>query len=133
MEWEPKGVLVESFVRRALWSLGGHVFYDESDRYLASALATGASGFLHWTGALGVVKAGSVARGRWSVEAEAIPRSYIALGARLEDQASDGVPRAFLPHLNIHFPGTRYTVRATLEHRVQRDRDATLFELGAVF
>ena len=36
-------------------------------------------------------------------------------------------------YVNAHFPGTRYTIRLTIERRLQRGRNATLVELGTVF
>jgi hypothetical protein len=132
-ESKVKGVFVESFARRELWSIGGHVFYDESDRYLANVIGTGARGMLHFGAAAGLVKTGATRRERWSIEMVAIPRPFVGIGARLEDQMDDNVPRALLPHLNLHWPGRRYTFRLTLEQRLQEDRNATLLELGAVF
>jgi hypothetical protein len=51
----------------------------------------------------------------------------------VEDQGGDGVEHAIIPYLNAHFPGTRYTIRLTLERRLQRDRNATFLEVGTVF
>ena len=71
--------------------------------------------------------------GRWSLEAEYLPHSYVGVGGRAEDRAGDGARIAVLPYVNAHFPGTRYTFRLTVERRLQRDRNATLIELGTVF
>lgn len=137
LEWNPKGIFVESFIRSGLASLGGHLFYDsDPDRYLASAVATGAYSDLHWTGILGVARSGEVTRGRWSVEGELFParfRGFLGVGARVEDQGGDATEHAVIPYLNAHFPGTRYTIRLTLERRLQRDRNATFLEIGTVF
>ncbi len=137
LELNPKGVFVESFVRSGLTSLGGHLFYDsEPDRYLASAVATGAFSDLHWTGILGVARSGDVTRGRWSAEGEFFPatlRGFLGVGGRVEDQGGDTAEHAIIPYLNAHFPGTRYTIRLTLERRLQRNRNATLLEIGTVF
>jgi hypothetical protein len=133
LELRPKGVVVESFVRRGLASFGGHVFYDESNRYLAHAVATGNRAALHWTTVAGAAKSGDLLTGRWSLEAEYLPHSFIGVGGRVEDRAGDGAKVAVLPYFNAHFPGTRYTVRVTVERRLQRDRNATLIELGTVF
>ncbi|HUG40201.1 MAG TPA: hypothetical protein VMM12_06945 [Longimicrobiales bacterium] len=130
---ELKGVFLESFVRRGLASAGVHAFYDDADRYLVSGLVTGARDAGHWGAALGLDRVADVTRGRWSAEAEYFPRTFLALGGRIEDRAGDGASAAFLPYVNIHFPGTRFTIRFTLEQRFQRDRGATLFELGALF
>jgi hypothetical protein len=90
----------------------------------------------HWTGLLGVAKSGDVTRGRWSLEGEVFParlRGFLGVGARVEDQGGDGVEHAIIPYLNAHFPATRYTIRLTLERRLQRDRNATFLENGTVF
>ena len=137
LELNPKGIFVESFVRHGLTSFGAHIFYDsDPDRYLANAVATGSYRELHWTGILGAAKSGDVTRGRWSIEGEVFPaklRGFLAVGGRVEDQGGDGVEHAVVPYLNAHFPGTRYTLRFTLERRIQRDRDATFLEIGTVF
>lgn len=133
VELRPKGVVVESFVRRGLTSFGGHLFYDESNRYLAHAITTGNRAALHWTGIAGMAKSGELLTGRWSFETEYLPHSYVGFGGRVEDRAGDGAKVAVLPYFNAHFPGTRYTVRLTAERRLQRGRNATLIELGTVF
>jgi hypothetical protein len=133
VEWRPKGVVVESFVRRGLASFGVHVYYDESNRYLSHAITTGNSEALHWTAMAGTAKSGDLLTGRWSLEAEYLPRSYVGIGGRVEDRAGDGAKVAVLPYVNAHFPGTRYTIRLTVERRLQRDRNATVIELGTVF
>jgi hypothetical protein len=141
--WETKGLVLESYARRGLHSVGAHLFYDHSGRYLAHALTTGARGPLHWTAIAGLARqgggAGAVTRGRWSLEAEYLPMTLTGAsagaggGARVEDLADDGRNPALLLWLNAHFPGTRYIVRFTVEQRIQRDRAATFLELGTVF
>jgi hypothetical protein len=133
LEWDPKGVFVESFIRRGLTSFGGHVFYGNSRRFLAQAVTTGNRGPVYWTGVAGVARAGDPLLGRWSVEGEYLPDYLVGIGARLEDRAGDGAGAGVIPYINVHFPGTRYTVRLTVEKRVQRGNDATLIELGTVF
>lgn len=133
LELRSKGVVLESFVRRGLTSFGGHVFYDESNRYLAHAVTTGNVAALHWTAMGGVAKSGEPLMGRWSAEAEYLPSSFVGVGGRVEDRAGDGARIAVLPYFNAHFPGTRYTIRLTVERRLQHGRNATLIELGTVF
>jgi hypothetical protein len=125
--------VLESFVRRRLLSMGAHLFYDHSDRLLAHVLTTGERGPLHWTAIGGLARQGPVTQGRWSLEAEYLRWSLVGAGGRVEDQAADGRRAAVLLYLNAHFPGTRYTVRLTLEQRLERGREATLLEVGTVF
>ncbi len=133
VEWRRKGFVAETFVRRGLASFGAHGFYDDSERYLANAVTTGSYRPLYWTGIMGAAKSASVVRGQWSVEAEYVPHYFFALGARVEDRAADFTEPAFLPYVNVHFPGTRSTARLTIERRIQTDRDATFVELGVIF
>lgn len=133
IEWRTKGVMLESFARRGLTSYGGHVFYDDSRRYLAQLVTTGRRSALHWTAAAGAAKTDDLLAGRWSLEAEYFPNHYFGFGSRVEDRAADGAEAAILPYVNFHFPGTRYTVRFTLERRFQKDRNATVLEIGTIF
>lgn len=133
IEWRPKGVILESFARRGLASIGGHVFYDDSRRYVANAIATGNQSAFYWTAIGGAAKTGDLIAGRWSLEAEYLPHSYFGFGGRAEDLAADGADIAVLLYLNAHFPGTRYTIRLTIERRFQRDRNATSVELATLF
>lgn len=134
LEWRAKGVVVESFARRGLHSMGAHLFYDGSDRYLAHAVVTGNRGALHWTAVAGAARSAAtpVTRGRWSVEAEYLP-SWAGGGVRVEDLAADGRDPAAILYFNAHAPGTRYTIRLTVEQRIQPGRAATFVELGTVF
>ena len=133
IEWRTKGVMLESFARRGLTSYGGHVFYDDSRRYLGQLVVTGRHRALHWAAAGGAAKTGDLLAGRWSLETEYFPNYYLGFGSRVEDRAADGAEVAVLPYVNFHFPGMRYTVRFTLERRFQRDRNATVLEVGTVF
>lgn len=133
MEWDPKGVVLESFVRRGVASYGAHAFYDHPGRYLLNAVATGNWSAVYWTGMLGLEKRSDAAHGRWSIEGEYVPHRLLAVGTRVENRGGDGAPPALFPFVVAHFPGTRYTVRLTAEQRVQGDRSATFVEVGAVF
>jgi hypothetical protein len=133
IDFDPKGVFLESFVRRDLTSLGAHLFYDDSNRFLAQAVVTGQRGPLYLTGIAGVAKTGELLRGRSSLEAEYVPSYHFAVGGRVEDRAGDGAEAAFIPYINAQFPGTSYTFRVTAEHRFQQGGSVTLFELATIF
>ncbi|MGQ0765729.1 MAG: hypothetical protein ACT4OZ_08695 [Gemmatimonadota bacterium] len=133
LEWRPKGVVLESFLRRGVVSLGAHAFYDDRERYLTNVVATGGGSSLHWTAVTGVWRTGGSTRGQWSLESEYFPSRFVAFGARVEDRAADGAGRGFLPYVNLHFPGTRGTIRFTVERRFQRGRNATFVELAPIF
>jgi len=131
IELEPKGVFVESFVRRGLDSYGVHAFFDSRDRYLVGLVTTGSRGAALWTGALGGAGQDGTFRGRASLEGELVANRFLAVGARAETRA--GSPSAFIPYLNANFPGTSYTFRVTLEHWARAGATGTFLEVGAVF
>lgn len=133
VELRTKGIFVESFARRGTTSLGGHLFYDDPGRYLAHAVAAAPAGPVHWEVMAGAAKSDDALSGRWSVQGDWFPHSLLGLGGRVEDRAGDGTGTAFLPYLNVHFPGTSYTIRLTVEQRLQSGRNATLVELGTIF
>lgn len=132
LESNPKGVFLESFLRRGVVSYGAHLFVDPGDRYQWGAVAAGRRDAWMWTGAGGGVRdlTGSI-RGRWSGEIERVLTPSAALGVRGEGQA--GADPAWVTYGNFHFPGTTWTLRLTLEQRLQAGRGTTLVELGAIF
>jgi hypothetical protein len=132
-EINPKGIVVESFVRSGLHSYGGHLFYRNSDHFLANAVVTGSLRSIYWTAIAGLDKTPEQMHSRWSVEALYAPGQFAAFGARLEERTSDGLSPAAIPYVNIHFPGTKYTLRLTLEHRFQKDRQGTFIEIATIF
>jgi len=135
LELDPKGVLVESFVRRGLYSFGAHAFVGSDRRRLLTAVHSGGEGRFFWTAMAGLDSEGpgAATRSRLSAEAEFVPHRFAALGARVENRAADNASVGFVPFLLLQAPGTRYTLRLTVEQRIQRDRNATFIELGTVF
>ena len=133
LELAAKGIFLESYVRRGLASAGAHAFYDHRRRFMVQAVTTGSRGPLHWTGIAGMARAGDPIHGRWSLEAAYLPDYHFGAGARVEDRAGDGAPIGVIPYVNVHFPGTRWTMRLTVESRIQRGSDATLIELATIF
>lgn len=133
IEWRRKGFFAESYARSGPTTFGVHAFYEDTRRYLANAVTSGSMSSFHWTGIGGVAKSGEVLAGRWSIEGEYIPHPFSAFGARVEDRAGDGVETALLPYINFSFPATSYTIRFTMERRMQKGRGGTFIELGTVF
>ena len=133
LELNPKGAMFESFVRRGLTSFGVHAFYDNTRRYLASLVTTGNQTDFYWTGIVGVVKRDQDLRARFSLEGEYVPIPFVGGGGRFEEVLRDGTSPTLVGYLIAHFPGTRYTVRLTLEQRFQAGENATLIQLGTVF
>lgn len=128
-----KGVVLESFLRKGVASFGGHVFYDDSERYLVNAVATARQGDLWWTVMAGVARSRGTDRARWSLEAEYLPSGRLGLGARLEDQAGDTRDVALIPYLTWHFPRKFHRFTLTAEQRIQEGRHTTQLELGVLF
>lgn len=135
-ESRAKGVVIETFASRSLTSVGGHVFYDDEDRYLVNGVVTGRSRplSLYWAVMAGFDEVGDTSRGRWSVEGQYIPGDRWGLGARVEDRAGDGAEPAFLPYVVWHAPVRRYArLTVTFEQRVQEERNTSLLEVGLLF
>lgn len=132
LEGRPKGVFLESYYRRSLNSAGLHAFVGD-DRWLAGGIGT-----LHhgaWFSTLAFTLAHrDESLGRWTWDNEWIPSAWFAFGLRVEDRAGDGLDPAVAPYANAHWPGTRYTLRLTVEHRVRKGlSSATAVELATVF
>ena len=132
-ELRPKGVLLESFYRRGLASLGGHAFIGNG-RHQLGAVAAGSRGPFYSTLALGFGRERSGADDlRVSWDAEYLPRNWMAVGVRIDDRTGPNRPAALIPYLNLQFPMTSYAIRLTGEHRQQRGNRMWLLELGTVF
>ncbi len=131
LELRPKGVFFESFLREGLDSWGMHAFIGRNDRLMLGGLRTGWYGPLHWTAAAGFTREQGTTFGRGSLEGEYFYNRFLAVGGRLEDRGR--ADAAFIPYVNTHFPGTRWTLRGTLEHRFQSGRSGTFMEFGVVF
>jgi hypothetical protein len=131
LERSAKGVFLETFFHRGLFSHGAHLFLDSRDRYQFGTVTTGARGPWMWTGAAGAAGLDGSLRGRWSAEGERVLVPSATVGARGEGEA--GRDPALVAYGNFHFPGTTWTLRLTVEQRMQAGRGTTLVELGAVF
>lgn len=132
-EINPKGVVVESFIHSGVTSYGGHVFIRNSGHYLANAVAAGSYRQFYWTAIAGIENFDTQMFTRWSAEALFAPNRYAAFGTRIEERTSDGLNAALIPFVNAHFPGTRYTIRLTAEHRIQKHFNGTFVEVATIF
>lgn len=132
-ELRPKGVLLESFYKMGLSSVGGHVFIGD-ERHLIGAVGSYNWKALYSTVALGRAKERNGSTDvRVSWETELIPLKYAALGLRLDDRTGANRPLAVSPYANFYFPVTSYTWRVTAEYREQRNARQWLLEAGIVF
>lgn len=134
IDFDLKGIVVESYLKRGVTSFGGHLFYDDSDRYLVNGIASDRWGDFWWTAMAGVARSRGTDRARWSLDGQYIPTDRFAVGARIEDQAADAADTALIPYLTWHFsPGKFYRFTLTAEQRIQEDRNTTLLEVGILF
>jgi hypothetical protein len=133
LETRPKGFLYETYYRKGISSVGGAIFAD-SDRWLSNftgILQTGRHSLMASAGT------GRFREGyndfRLSVGDTWVPKTWLGLGARLDHQSALRRRPAFIPHVNISFPGRKYTFLFTAELRIQTRSHATAFEVSAVF
>ena len=132
-ELRPKGVVLESYYRRGLNTIGAHAFLGDERRFFGLVGAVNRGPFFS-TLALGFARERTGQRHtRISWENEWIPLRWMALGLRLDDRTGANRPVAVVPYFNAMFPLTSYTFRFTVEHRQQRGTREWLLELGAVF
>lgn len=133
----PKGVYAETFYRRGMRSIGGHVFVSD-ESWLATALGT-----LDWrnllvTAGFGVDdEDGRETRHRASLQAEVLLRSSErwrgAVGARVEDLSDDNRRAAFVPYLAIAGPNETHTLLFQLQYKDQEGADSFVFDVSLLF
>lgn len=133
----PKGVYLESFYRRGLSSVGGHVFVAD-EGWLATAVGALNLGDLLLTGGAGIdQRDGSGSRWRGSAQAEYLLRApagrRLAPGLRIEDVGEDGRRPTYVPYLALAAPNTRYTYLLQLELRSEESGDSFVVDLSAIF
>jgi hypothetical protein len=133
----PKGVYVESFYRRGLRSVGGHLFVAD-EGWLATAVGTLNVGDLLLTGGAGIDERDDFgSRWRGSAQAEYLfraPRgSRVAPGLRVEDVGEDGRRPAYVPYLALAAPNTGYTYLLQLELRSEESGESFVVDLSAIF
>jgi hypothetical protein len=133
----PKGVYLESFYRRGLSSLGGHVFVAD-EGWLATALGVFSLDGWALTGGAGRdERDGADPRWRGSAQLERVfdgPRgSRAAPGLRVEDVSGDGNRAAIVPYFAVAAPNTRYTYLLQLEWRSEERGDSFVIDLSALF
>ena len=132
-EAKPKGVFLETFIRRGLTSVGLHFFTGSNERLLVQMIASTRYQSLFLTTALGT---GQVAGKKFSnmmFETEYQPVDWGVFALRIEHQTGSGKDPAYIPYAVVHFPGTSYTLRVALERRLQKDNNQTFFETSIIF
>ena len=133
LEARPKGLLYETYYRKGISSVGGAVFVG-SDRWLSNFTGVLQFGRHSLVGTAGTARIDqSYNDFRLSVGDTWTPKTWLGFGARLDHQSTIRRRPAVVPHLNLSFPGGKYTVLLTVEQRIQSRSHATAVELGAVF
>lgn len=141
----PKGAFLETFYRKDLNSLGGHVFIDDG-RWLATSVGTlnlrnaGLLEDLYLTGALGVDDSDRTpSRTRSSLELEYLPTWSCAdwlrpgVGFRVERVTGPGTTPAYVPFVVFSGPNENYTFLTQIEYRDQEGNRSFFFDVSAIF
>lgn len=137
VEGKPKGVILESFHRQGVGSIGGHVFVGD-DRHLALAVGAfdvGARAIVTAAGGLEIV--GDSTETRFSLQGEVFLNRAVSVAGRVEDRTGAGRRAAGVLSLNAHVPfgpaAFRQAVRLQIEQRIQKADHRTLVALSHVF
>ena len=132
-EANPKGVVLESFYKYGLSSIGGHAFVGDSRRLLGVVGSVGSRKFIS-SAAVGFAREISGSEDtRFSWETDFVPMRWATLGFRIDDRTGPNRPVAYIPYTNLYFPLRTYTARITAEHRQQRGNRQWLLEAGVIF
>lgn len=132
-EANPKGVVLESFYKYGLSSLGGHAFVGDSRRLLGVVGSVGSRKLIS-SAAVGFAREISGSEDtRFSWETDFVPIRWATLGFRIDDRTGPNRPVAYIPYTNLYFPLRTYTARITAEHRQQRGNRQWLLEAGVIF
>lgn len=133
LEARPKGAFLETSRRSGLDSFGGSFFVGD-DRWMAALIGQKQVGATHLYGAAGTARFRSgVQDFRLSLGHYWIPRAWFAWGSRIDHRSADGRGVAFVPHVNVHFPGSKYTFLFVLEPFLQKDNSGVAAEISAIF
>jgi len=133
LEAVPKGVFLESFLRRGLTGVGAHVFAGTNDRFLAQVVGTTRYDDLYLSAVIGTGKDEKSKTTNMMLEAELNPLPWGVLAVRLEHQTGVRRKPAITPYGVVHFPGGSYTVRLSVEKRLQKNNNQTFVEMSLIF
>ncbi|HVS15541.1 MAG TPA: hypothetical protein VMV46_16575 [Thermoanaerobaculia bacterium] len=133
----PKGAYFETFFRRGLSSLGGHVFVADEGS-LATAVGAWGVGDLVISGGAGFEdRDGAGSRWRGSAQAEYFFERRgglrVAPGVRVEDVRNDDRRATYVSYLALAAPSTRYTYLLQLELRSEESGESFVVDLSAIF
>jgi hypothetical protein len=133
LEAVPKGLFVETYLRRGLSSVGIHVFTGSNDRFLAQLVGTTNHADLYLSAALGVAGAQQTRMSTLMAEALYAPVDWGAVAVRAEHLTGIRRKPSITPYAAVHLPGTSYTVRIAVEQRIQKNNHQTSIETSLIF
>ena len=137
LEGTAKGVFWETYYKKGLSSVGGHVFVDD-DRWLATGLGSYNMGDWYTTAGVGVDNAESrESRMRYSLEVEYVPQWWEKLrpgvGIRAEKITNSGNGTAYIPYFIVGGPNLKHTFFMQVQYRAQENNDLFLIDISTVF
>ncbi len=133
LEARPKGFVYETYYRKNLSSIGTSLFVGNDRRAanLTGVLQAGRHAILATAGTVHFRQGHNDFR--LSVGDTWVPREWLAAGLRLDHVSAARIRPAIYPHINLSFPGGKYTFLVTLEQRIQQRNHGFFAELGTVF
>ena len=133
VEGVPKGIFAEAFFRTGLTSLGGHLFFDGDQRLLGQIVGTTRYTDFYFISTMGTGKDDVRKVSNLMLEIEYMPLEWGVLAVRVEHQTGIGAEPAVVPYGVVHFPGTTYTIRLSLEQKIQKGNNQFLIETSLMF
>ena len=137
LEARPKGVFGESYLRKGLTSLGGHVFVGDR-RSLGNFVVT-SDVTRRWSvlGAVGFDRSRDVARARFSVGGEYVVHPLVIVGGRVDHRTGQNRDPAVFVYANGHLPfgpdWFRQALRVQFEQTLQSGNLRSAMALSHIF
>jgi len=132
-----KGVFGESYYRRGMTSVGGHVFVGDSRSVGNVVIGSDVTSRIALLGAAGFDRSRGVVETRYSVGAEYGVNRFVIAGTRLDHRTGQGRDPAVLIYGNVHVPfGPSYfrqAARLQVEQTLQSGNFRTAFALSHIF
>ncbi len=135
----PKGVLLETYYRKKLNSIGLHAFWGKN-RWMLTGLGTYHTGSLYLTAGLGFDHTdGNPNRIRSLLDVEYLPTISnntwrTGLGLRIEDATHDGNSTFYVPYFALSAPNLEgFTTLLQLEYLKEKNHDKLQVDLSLIF
>lgn len=136
-EARPKGVLIETYRRWGLTSVGGHTFLGERRRLGTFVVTHDIKDRLAIVGGVGLFRSGSSTDTRFSVGSEVTLSPNAAAGIRVDHRTEQRLDPVVLIYGNGHVPfgpsAFRQAFRLQIEQRVQSGNHVSTVALSHIF